>query len=74
MTSPVLEATRALIDEDAFGMVVTIIAGPEAGAKAVLDHSGDLIAGSLPERFGRIGSGRRSGFDAEGDEHHPRLR
>jgi xanthine dehydrogenase accessory factor len=51
VTSPVLEATRALIDEDAFGMVVTVIAGPEAGAKAVLDHSGDTIAGSLPERL-----------------------
>jgi xanthine dehydrogenase accessory factor len=51
VTSPVLEATRALIDEDAFGMVVTVIAGSEAGAKAVLDHSGDMIAGSLPERL-----------------------
>jgi xanthine dehydrogenase accessory factor len=51
VTSPVLEATRALIDEDAFGMVVTVIAGPEARAKAVLDHSGDMIAGSLPERL-----------------------
>ncbi|HWL50191.1 MAG TPA: XdhC family protein [Acidimicrobiia bacterium] len=51
MTSPVLEATRSLIDEDAFGMVVTVIAGPESGSKAVLDHSGDVIAGSLPERL-----------------------
>ncbi len=32
-------------------MVITVIAGPEAGAKAVLDQSGELIAGSLPERL-----------------------
>ena len=51
VTSPVLEATRSLIDDDAFGMVVTVIAGPESGSKAVLDHSGDVIAGSLPERL-----------------------
>jgi xanthine dehydrogenase accessory factor len=51
VTSSVLEATRALIDEDDFGMVVTVITGPEAGSKAVLDHSGDVIAGALPERL-----------------------
>ena len=51
VTSPVLEATRSLIDEDAFGMVITVIAGPEAGSKIVLDDSGAVIAGSLPERL-----------------------
>lgn len=51
VTSPILEATRSLIDEDAFGMVITVIAGPEAGSKIVLDHSGAVIAGSLPERL-----------------------
>ncbi|MGH8947569.1 MAG: XdhC family protein, partial [Acidimicrobiia bacterium] len=51
MTSPVVEATQALIDEDAFGTVVTVIAGPDAGSKAVLDHAGDVIAGCLPDRL-----------------------
>ena len=32
-------------------MVITVIAGPEAGSKAVLDRSGDVIAGTLPERL-----------------------
>jgi xanthine dehydrogenase accessory factor len=50
VTSPLLEATQSLVDEDAFGIVVTVIAGPEAGSKAVLDDSGELIAGSLPDR------------------------
>ena len=49
VTSPVLEATRNLIDEDAFGMVITVIAGAETGSKAVLDHTGEVIAGSLPD-------------------------
>jgi xanthine dehydrogenase accessory factor len=50
VTSPVLEATRNLIEKDDFGVVVTVIAGPDAGAKAVLDSEGTLVAGSLPER------------------------
>ncbi len=50
MTSPVLEATQNLVEEDAYGIVITVIAGPEAGSKAVLDYSGELIAGSLHER------------------------
>lgn len=50
MTSPVLEATQTLVEEDAVGIVITIIAGPEAGSKAVLDASGELIAGTLPDR------------------------
>ncbi|MET0565577.1 MAG: XdhC family protein [Acidimicrobiia bacterium] len=50
MTSRVLEATQNLVEEDAYGIVITVIAGPEAGSKAVLDYSGELIAGSLHER------------------------
>jgi xanthine dehydrogenase accessory factor len=50
VTSPVVEATQNLVDEDAYGVVITVIAGPEAGSKAVLDYSGELIAGSLHER------------------------
>jgi xanthine dehydrogenase accessory factor len=50
VTSPVIDATRNLIEKDAFGVVVTVIAGPDAGAKAVLDSDGSVIAGSLPDR------------------------
>jgi xanthine dehydrogenase accessory factor len=51
VTSPVLDATRNLIEKDAFGVVVTVIAGPDAGAKAVLDSDGAVVAGSLPDRI-----------------------
>lgn len=51
MTSQVLDATRNLIEKDAFGVVVTVIAGPDAGAKAALDSDGQVIAGSLPDRL-----------------------
>jgi xanthine dehydrogenase accessory factor len=44
----VLDAIRQLIDEDALGAVVAVIAGDGAGAKAVLDHRGNLMAGELP--------------------------
>ena len=50
VTSPVLEATQSLVEKDAFGIVISVIAGPEAGSKAVLDDSGEIIAGSLPDR------------------------
>jgi xanthine dehydrogenase accessory factor len=50
VTSPFLDATRNLIEKDAFGVVVTVIAGPDAGAKAVLDSEGSFIAGSLPDK------------------------
>jgi xanthine dehydrogenase accessory factor len=51
VTSQVLDATRKLIDEDVFGVVLTFIAGPDAGAKAALDAEGGVIAGTLPERI-----------------------
>ena len=57
MTSPVLEATQNLVEQDAYGMVITVIAGPEAGSKAVLDYSGELIAGSLHERVAEFARG-----------------
>lgn len=57
MRSPVLEATQTLVEEDAVGIVITVIAGPEAGSKAVLDASGELIAGTLP---GRVASSARA--------------
>jgi xanthine dehydrogenase accessory factor len=51
VTSQVLDATRNLIEKDAFGVVVTVISGPDAGAKAALDADGQVIAGSLPAQL-----------------------
>ncbi|MGH8951728.1 MAG: XdhC family protein [Acidimicrobiia bacterium] len=52
MTSPILDATQKLIDEDEFGAVVTVIAGVDTGAKAVLDARGGVLAGALPDALG----------------------
>lgn len=51
MTSPVVDATRNLIEEEAFGVVITVITGTDVGAKAVLDDVGKVIAGALPDRL-----------------------
>lgn len=48
MTTGVLEATQSLVDEDAFGAVLTVLSGPNLAAKAVLDARGEVLAGSLP--------------------------
>ncbi len=48
MTESVLEATRQLMDQETFGVVVTVISGKDAGSKAVIDHQGRLLAGGLP--------------------------
>lgn len=48
MSTAAIEATQKLVDDDALGVVVTVIAGPEAGAKAVLDGRGVVLAGALP--------------------------
>jgi xanthine dehydrogenase accessory factor len=49
VTPTVLDATRQLTDEDGFGAVATVISGDAAGSKAVFDHSGAVLAGSLDE-------------------------
>jgi xanthine dehydrogenase accessory factor len=48
VTSTILTATSRLLDEDAFGVVITVIAGESAGAKTVLDHVGEVVAGDIP--------------------------
>lgn len=48
MTPAALDATRQLIDEDALGVVVTVISGDGAGSKAVLDRTGEILTGTLP--------------------------
>jgi xanthine dehydrogenase accessory factor len=41
-------AIQELLDAESFGSVVTMVDGPEMGAKAVLDSTGRIVAGSLP--------------------------
>ncbi len=44
-----IEATKSLIAAERLGAVVTVVAGPQVGSKAVLDFDDGLVAGSLPE-------------------------
>lgn len=46
-----MDATRRLVDDDRLGAVVTVIAGPGTGSKAVLDDAGELIGGQMPDRL-----------------------
>ena len=48
MSTAALDATQTLVADDALGVVLTVIAGPEAGSKAVLDGRGVVLAGDLP--------------------------
>jgi xanthine dehydrogenase accessory factor len=41
-------AIQALLDAEVFGSVVTIVDGPAIGQKAVIDGSGEIVAGELP--------------------------
>lgn len=47
MTDP-LEAIHRVLDSEEFGSVVTFVDGPRKGAKAILDASGEVVAGELP--------------------------
>ncbi len=49
MTDPVIDATSRLVESDRLGAVLTVIAGPHAGSKGVLDHTGALLAGDIAE-------------------------
>ncbi|HUG31851.1 MAG TPA: XdhC family protein [Acidimicrobiia bacterium] len=42
-------AIQSLLDAESFGSVVTLVEGPAVGQKAVIDGSGQLAAGSLPD-------------------------
>jgi xanthine dehydrogenase accessory factor len=48
VSTAALDATHKLVTDDALGVVLTVIAGPEAGAKAVLDGRGAVLAGAIP--------------------------
>jgi xanthine dehydrogenase accessory factor len=43
------EAVREILDTERFGSLVTFTSGPQIGARAVLDESGHVMAGELPE-------------------------
>jgi len=47
--SAVLEAIERILDAEEFGSVITVVGGPAIGSKAVIDASGSVVAGSLPE-------------------------
>jgi xanthine dehydrogenase accessory factor len=49
----VTAAIGAILDAEQFGSVLTAVAGPSIGAKAVLDADGRLVAGSLPDDIAR---------------------
>ena len=44
----VLEALRRLVADERLGATATVVAGPDLGAKAVIDYSDGLVAGSMP--------------------------
>ncbi len=42
-------AIARILEAEEFGAVATVISGPAMGSKAVLDETGAIVAGSLPE-------------------------
>lgn len=51
MVDGINEAIQGLLDAEQFGSVVTLVDGPAVGGKAVIDGSGSIIAGSLPDEI-----------------------
>lgn len=49
--SGVNEAIQGILDAEQFGSVVTVVEGPSVGEKAVIDGSGEVIAGALPDEI-----------------------
>lgn len=43
------EAIQQLLDAEEFGSVATMVEGPAVGQKAVIDSSGSVVAGALPD-------------------------
>ena len=41
-------AVQELLDAEEFGSVATVVEGPSVGQKAVIDSSGSIVAGALP--------------------------
>jgi xanthine dehydrogenase accessory factor len=47
--SQVLDAIQQILDAERFGSVVTFVSGPCIGEKAVLDETGAVMAGAIPD-------------------------
>ena len=45
----VLPAIQEILEREQFGSVITVVDGPDVGAKAVLDSDGNIVAGSIPD-------------------------
>jgi xanthine dehydrogenase accessory factor len=43
------EAIHEILDAERFGSVVTLVEGPSTGDKAVVDDSGSVVAGTIPD-------------------------
>jgi xanthine dehydrogenase accessory factor len=43
------QAIKEILDAEAFGSVVTLVEGTAVGQKAVVDASGEVVAGTLPD-------------------------
>jgi xanthine dehydrogenase accessory factor len=43
------QAVKEILDAEVFGSVVTLVEGPAVGGKAVVDASGEVVAGTLPD-------------------------
>ena len=47
----VIEAIRDLTKQERLGAVITVVDGPDAGAKGVIEHDVGLVAGSMPREI-----------------------
>jgi xanthine dehydrogenase accessory factor len=45
----ILDQIQEILDREEYGAVATFVDGPETGSKVVLDSSGRVVAGSLPD-------------------------
>ncbi|HEY6628191.1 MAG TPA: hypothetical protein VI193_04335, partial [Acidimicrobiia bacterium] len=44
-----LEAIEQILEREEYGSVLTFVDGPQTGVKVVLDSTGQLVAGTLPD-------------------------
>lgn len=51
MIDPILKAIRHLLSSESFGCRVALVTGPDAFASAVLDVSGNVLAGGIPGQY-----------------------
>ncbi len=70
MTEP-LAAIKAILESEEFGSVVTFVDGPHKGTKAVLNASGDVVSGRVPD--GAVGDIREDALALMAHEQHRAL-